>query len=121
MGQVVQSYRDLVVWQKGILLTKEVYLLTANFPDAEKYGLTNQMRRAAVSIPSNIAEGQGRRSMPDFRRFLHIALGSTAELDTQLIIAVELGYLTHESTIKANGLIVEIKKMLYTLIDKLTN
>ncbi|MBK8988498.1 MAG: four helix bundle protein [Chloroflexi bacterium] len=117
----MQSYRDLVVWQKSVLLTKEIYLLTANFPDAERYGLTNQMRRAAVSIPSNIAKGQGRRSAPDFRRFLHIALGSVAELDTQIVIAIELGYLTHENTIKANGLIIEIKKMLYTLIDKLTN
>ena len=121
MGQVVQSYRDLVVWQKSILLTKEVYLLTAVFPDAERYGLTNQMRRAAVSIPSNIAEGQGRRSAPDFRRFLHIALGSVAELDTQIVIAIELGYLTQAKTAKADGLIVEIKKMLYTLIDRLQN
>jgi four helix bundle protein len=79
------------------------------------------MRRAAVSIPSNIAEGQGRRSAADFRRFLHIALGSGAELDTQIVIATELGYLSLANIEKAMSLITEIKKMLYTLIDKLTN
>ncbi len=86
------SYRDLIVWQKGMLLCKEVYLLTQNFPKEEIYGLTSQMRRSVISIPSNIAEGRGRNSDKEFIRFLQIALGSIYELQTQLELAFELGY-----------------------------
>jgi len=85
------SYRDLVVWQKGILLVKEVYKVTGAFPSEEKYGLASQMRRAAVSIPSNIAEGQARRTTGELIQLLSNAEGSRAELDTQFVIAVELG------------------------------
>ncbi|MBI5934372.1 MAG: four helix bundle protein [Chloroflexi bacterium] len=96
MTETVRSYRELKVWQKGIELVKLVYGLTQGFPKSEIYGLASQMQRAAVSVPSNIAEGQGRQHTGEFRQFLYIALGSAAELDTQLIVAVELGYATAE-------------------------
>jgi four helix bundle protein len=88
------GYQDLLVWQKGILLVKLVYHLTRSFPADEKCGLTSQMRRAAVSIPSNIAEGQARHTRGEFVQFVSHAEGSNAELNTQLVISVELGYCT---------------------------
>ena len=91
-----QSYRDLIAWQKGIELVATIYRVTQLFPKEELYGLTAQLRRAAVSIPSNIAEGQGRKSKPEFRHFLHNAAGSLMELETQLTIAAVLGYLSRE-------------------------
>ena len=87
------GYRDLKVWKLGVEISLEVYRLTKDFPKDELYGLTSQIRRAAVSVPSNIAEGHARKSQKDFARFLNIAKGSLAELETQLIIASELGYL----------------------------
>jgi four helix bundle protein len=93
LEQRSRSYRDLRVWQEAIDFVKDIYLITAQFPSSEVYGLTNQIRRAAVSIPSNIAEGQGRHSIKEFRQFLGIALGSIAELETQLIICAQVGYL----------------------------
>jgi len=89
----VRSYRDLVVWQKSMALVTEVYRHTERFPRAEAFGLTAQLRRAAVSIPSNIAEGQGRLSTGEFKQFLGHARGSLLELETQILIAQELGYL----------------------------
>jgi four helix bundle protein len=117
--ETVQSYRDLIVWKKGIELVKMVYVLTGRFPKSETYGLASQMQRAAVSIPSNIAEGQGRKHTGEFRQFLHVALGSAAELDTQLTVAVDLGYATLENAQPLFDLILEIRKMTYTLIKKL--
>ena len=90
MDKKPQSYKDLVVWQKGISLAKETYRLTANFPGEEKFGLVSQMRRAAVSIPSNIAEGQARHTTGEFVQFISHAEGSTAELETQVILSIEL-------------------------------
>jgi four helix bundle protein len=90
LEQKSRSYRDLRVWQEAIDFVKDIYLITAQFPASEVYGLTNQIRRAAVSIPSNIAEGQGRHSIKEFRQFLGIALGSIAELETQLIISAQV-------------------------------
>jgi len=119
MTETVRSYRELKVWQKGIELVKMVYVLTQSFPKPEVYGLASQMQRAAVSIPSNIAEGQGRQHTKEFRQFLHIALGSAAELDTQVIVAVELGYSTTERAQPVLDLILEIRKMTYALINKL--
>jgi len=88
------DYRSLIVWQKSIALVRLVYQLTAQFPAEEKFGLTSQMRRAAVSIPSNIAEGQARRTTGDYIRFVSTAEGSLAELDTQLTIALDNWSLT---------------------------
>ena len=84
------GYKDLLVWQKGITLVKQIYQLTRNFPDEERFGLISQMRRAAVSVPSNIAEGQARHTTGEFIQSISHAEGSLAELDTQLIIAAEL-------------------------------
>jgi four helix bundle protein len=89
----INSYRDLKVWQLGVALTKEVYILTKNFPKHETYGLSSQMQTAVVSIPSNIAEGHARDSTQEFLRFITIALGSLAELETQLIVAEQLQYI----------------------------
>src|SRR3989338_2698991 len=88
----ILSYKDLVVWQKGIELVSLIYKISKRFPSEERFGLVSQMQRAAVSVPSNIAEGRGRRSRKDFIQFLYFALGSLAELDTQLIIAEKQGY-----------------------------
>ena len=89
----IRNYRDLIVWQEGIALAKEIYRVTRTFPASERSGLTSQLQRAAVSVPSNIAEGQSRRNSGEFRQFLFQALGSLAEVDTQLVLAHELGYL----------------------------
>ncbi|MDZ4656561.1 MAG: four helix bundle protein [Bythopirellula sp.] len=86
------GYQDLKVWQVGIQITRSVYQITATFPDSEKFGLTSQLRRCAVSIPSNIAEGHSRESKRELARFVSIARGSLAELETQLLIAKELGF-----------------------------
>jgi four helix bundle protein len=88
----IQSYRDLRVWQMGVDLVCQVYKVTATFPKSETYGLTSQIQRAAVSVPSNIAEGHARRSNREFNHFLSISLGSLAELETQLLIAGRLQY-----------------------------
>jgi four helix bundle protein len=111
------SYRDLVVWQKAIELVMLVYTLTKRFPKEEVFGLTSQIRRAAVSVPSNIAEGQGRLTKKDFRHFLGQARGSLLELETQLLIASKLGYL-EESGFRlflANS--GEVSRMLHRLIE----
>jgi len=110
------SYEDLVVWQKGIVLTKEVYAITKMFPEDERYGLVSQMRRSAVSIPSNIAEGQRRATRKDFSQFLRIAYGSTGELRTQFIIAKELGYINMAQSVQVFTHIDEIERMLGGLI-----
>ena len=92
----VQSYRELIVWRKSMALVKDVYLCTQDFPKSELYGLTSQLRRAAVSIPSNIAGGQGRFFKGEFKQFLGHARGSLLELETQILIAQQLGYLPAE-------------------------
>ncbi len=93
---VVQSYKDLDVWQKAVELVLSIYAATKEFPREELYGLTSQIRRAAVSVPSNIAEGRAKRSTKDFMRFLNIAYGSIAEVETQIIISHKLGYIEEE-------------------------
>ena len=102
-------------------LVDEIYSLTKNFPNEEIFGLTNQIRRSAVSIPSNISEGQGRGSKKDFERFLKIALGSAAELDTQMEIALRQEYLKKNEFIKMNEQVQEIRKILFGLIKTLNN
>jgi four helix bundle protein len=113
------DYKDLLVWQKGITLVKLIYQITQTFPAEEKFGLISQMRRAAVSVPSNIAEGQARHTTGEFVQFLSHAEGSVAELETELIIAVELGYCNLAQLPKALDLISELRKMLNALRRKL--
>jgi four helix bundle protein len=119
MNQSTQSYKDLIVWQKGIQLAKAIYKLTTSFPAEEKFGLISQMRRAAVSIPANIAEGQARRTTPEFIQFVTHAQGSTAELDTQIILAVELNFCPKKSALPMYELTDEIRRMLNALHRKL--
>ena len=114
-----KSYRDLVVWKRSIELVKETYKLMRFLPKEETYALSNQIRRAVVSIPSNIAEGNGRASSKDYARFLSMARGSKYELETQLLICVELCYLTQEQITHAMNLSEEIGRMLNVLIAKL--
>lgn len=110
------TYRDLLAWQKGIKLAKAVYELTANYPSDERFGLTNQMRRCSISIPSNIAEGFGRGSDKELVQFLYISLGSSNELDTQLIVSYELSFITEERFKGIEKLNNEVNKMLQSLI-----
>jgi four helix bundle protein len=114
-----QDYKDLIVWQKGIALAKLIYRLTQSFPSAEKFGLIAQMRRAAVSIPSNLAEGQARRTTGEFVQFISHAEGSVAELDTQLILSIELEVCEHARVAAAFELIGELRRMLNGLRRKL--
>jgi four helix bundle protein len=116
---MVKSYRDLKVWQRSIQLSLAIYRLTAEFPKEERFGLASQLQRAGVSVPSNIAEGYGRGSRKDYKQFLAIARGSTLEVQTQLIIAKELGYCKLETLKHAESLSEEVSKMLYALIQKL--
>ena len=114
----VSNYQKLIVWQKAMELTVGIFKLAEKLPKKEIYALSNQMRRAAVSIPSNIAEGHGRRYPREFVRFLLIARGSRAELETQLQLCVKVGYLTNADITETSKLISEIGKMLNTLIKR---
>ena len=113
------GYQDLLVWQKGIVLVKRIYQLTKGFPTEEKFGLVSRMRRAAVSVPSNLAEGQARHTTGEFIQFISHPEGSIAELDTQLIIAVELSYCERADVSDVVALIAELRKMLNGLRRKL--
>ena len=115
----VKSYKDLIVWQKAMDLVEMVYRATKTFPKEELYGLTNQLRRAVVSIPSNIAEGQARKSTAEFRNFLSIARGSLAEVETQLLIARRLSYINQQKLGAILSIQVEVNKMTNSLILKL--
>jgi four helix bundle protein len=112
----MKSFKEFVVWQKSVILCKKIYKETESFPKTEMYGLTSQMRRSSVSIPSNIAEGFRRGHQAEFIQFLRIAYGSTAELETQIIIAQDIGYLEDKKAQELNLLLEEIMKMLNTLI-----
>lgn len=118
MGEY-SSYKDLIVWKRGIELTKEVYRLVKLLPKEETYALSDQMRRAAVSIPSNIAEGQKRNTKKDFAQFLSIAAGSVAELDTQMTVCKEVGFISDEELSKGFALCEEIGRMLSSMIGKM--
>lgn len=115
----VRSFRDLIVWKKSLQLAVNVYRVTGGFPREELYGLTSQIRRCAVSVPSNIAEGQGRLTSGEFKQFLGIARGSNFELQTQLEIARALGIGDAKLIDEAEGLSHEVGKMIYALLDKL--
>jgi four helix bundle protein len=110
--QQVSSLKKLIVWQKSMDVVPLVYKATQKFPPEEKFGLASQMRRAAVSIPSNIAEGSGRNTKKDFLQCIHIALGSTSELETQVDIAYRLNYIDTQIHTALTDKIVEIKKIL---------
>jgi four helix bundle protein len=112
----LKFYKDLVAWQKAMDLVTEIYRVTRKFPKDELFGLTSQIRRAAVSIPSNIAEGQGHLSKGDFRRFLGHARGSLSELETQILIAQNLNYLTKDEATNFLDLIAEVGRILNGLI-----
>lgn len=116
---IIHSYKDLVVWQRAIELVVEVYTLTAKFPKEEIYGLSSQIKRAAVSIPSNIAEGRFRGSRKDFANFIKIAYGSGAELETQLLIAKKLSFGGKLDYNKVEALLSEVMKMLNIMSQKL--
>jgi len=109
-----KSFKDLVVWQKAYRLVLEIYKITKDFPKSETYGLAQQMRRAAVCLPSNIAEGYGRRHKTEYKQFLSIAYGSLSELETQYLLSIDLGY-TKKSDIIEN-LLKEVGSMLYRMI-----
>ncbi len=111
----MKEHTDLDVWQKSMDFVVDVYRQTRQFPQEERYGLTSQIRRSVISIPSNIAEGAARNSSKDFNKFLYIAMGSAAELETQLLIAERLGFL--KDTDRYQTEITAIKKMLYGLIN----
>lgn len=116
---MTKTYKELVVWQKSYQLSLLIYKLTSKFPKNEIYSLVSQMRRAVISIPSNIAEGYCRYSKKEYAQFLQIAFGSGAELETQLIIAKDLRYLSSNEHGQANELLIEVLKMLNSLVRKI--
>jgi four helix bundle protein len=116
---MARSYRDLLVWQKAKKLALDVYRATEAFPKPETYGMTSQVRRAAVSVVSNIAEGQGRLTRGEFRQFLGLSRGSLLELDTQLLLATELGYLEDKVSEALDGQIYQVLGLLDRLIRSL--
>ena len=115
----IKSYQDLIVWQKAMDLVVLVYQATRLFPKEELYGLTSQVRRAVVSIPSNLAEGHARKSRAEFLNFVSIAQGSRAEVETQIMIAVRLSYIHQDQAVPMQHLLLEIGKMLNTLKTRL--
>lgn len=115
----IKNFRELDIWKKGIELVKKVYKITEKFPNHELYGLTSQMRRCAVSVPSNVAEGFRRKYPKEFRQFLNIALGSLAELETQLVITKELEYFGNEDEKNLLELIDHLNRMITNLWKKL--
>lgn len=116
----IRSFRDLRVWQEGVELVKEVYGLCGRFPRDEQFGLGSQMKRAAISVPSNIAEGQARRHRAEYRQAVYVALGSLAELETQLVLARELSLTNEQSTSAILARIDHLRAMLLTLGRKLS-
>ena len=115
----MHNFKELKVWQLSRSLVKEIYAITADFPSAEKYGLVSQIRRCAVSIPTNIAEGSGRKTDKDFGHFLNISLGSAYELETLLILSFDVQLITEEQLENFSNRISEIQKMTFGLIKTL--
>ena len=120
-SEILKNYKELNVWQKSYELCLKIYRITAKFPNEERYGLISQIRRSAVSIPSNIAEGYGRKTTADYIRMLYISYGSVCELETQILLAGDLGFIEKGElgTIKKD--IAEIERMLKALIKSLEN
>jgi len=118
MGNI-KTHKDLIVWQKSVVFVTEIYKFTSSLPDNEKFGIISQLRRAAVSIPTNIAEGAARHSTKEFIQFIYISLGSVSEIDTLLLIVGNLKYSDVSELSKLNLQVDEIKKMLTALIKSL--
>lgn len=118
-GGAVGDYKDLIVWQKAFRLCKLVFALAARLPSEDKYGLGHQLRKSGVSIPSNVAEGNGRGTRKDYVKFLWIARGSACELETQLLLMLEIAELPESEFAEALSLVDECKKMLFSLIQSL--
>ena len=118
---MLKSFRDLKVWQKSYKLCLEVYRTTTKFPAEERYGLSSQIRRSAISVPSNIAEGYGRKTTTDYIRFLYISYGSICELETQIYLAGDLDFISKADLVPLKQTIAEIERMLKTLIKSLEN
>jgi four helix bundle protein len=119
MGPKVESYEDLIAWQKAYALVIEVYEVSKTFPADERFGLTQQVRRAAVSVPSNIAEGWGRNTRSDYARFVDVARGSVYELQTQLKLAAGLGYLSQQHNVLQS--VAEVERIINGLSNALKN
>lgn len=117
----MRNFHELTVWQKSHQLTIKMYQTTRNFPKEEIYGLISQMRRSSSSIPTNIAEGCGRNSTPEMKRFLTISSGSTSELEYQLLLARDLNYISETNYKELSDLAIEIRKMIYSFIKSIPN
>lgn len=115
----IKSYKDLIVWQRSMELAKEIFRLTAKFPKSELYGMVFQIRKSAVSICSNIAEGYGRKSHKEYCQFLAIAYGSALELETQLLLSKDLGFTNQNEFSRSESLLLEVLKMLNSITRKL--
>ncbi len=115
----MHNFKELIVWQKARKLVKEIYLILKSFPDEEKYGIVSQIKRASISIPANIAEGAGRNTDNDFCRFLDIANGSSYELETLIILSLDLDFLKESDYNNLINEIEEIQKMIYSLRNKI--
>jgi four helix bundle protein len=118
---MLRNYKDLKVWQRSYELCLEIYRVTKGFPKEERYGLTSQIRRAAASVPSNIAEGYGRKTTPEYIKFLYVAYGSNCELETQILLSGDLGYIETDKLKKLQNEIGEVERMLKALIKSLEN
>jgi four helix bundle protein len=116
---MLRNYKELKVWQKSYQLCLEIYRITRGFPGEEKYGLISQIRRAAVSVPSNIAEGYGRKTTREYIRSLYLAYGSNCELETQILLSSDLGYMKAQEKEGLQGNIGEVERMLKALIKSL--
>ena len=117
----MKNFKELKVWQRGMEVIENVYQLTSEFPPNERFNLVSQMNRSSISIPSNIAEGSSRQSNVDSKRFLEIALGSSFELETQIIAVKRIGLTNDDMTATVESQLTEVQKMLHTLIRKLSN
>ncbi|MCU0541076.1 MAG: four helix bundle protein [Oscillatoriaceae cyanobacterium Prado104] len=117
----IRDFKDLIIWQQGIDIAEKCYLLTKHFPAEERYGMIQQIRRASSSIPANIAEGYGRRSAGDYKRFLNIAQGSVNELETHLILSARVGLCTDKEIQSIIDSLKEESKMIISIIHKLNN
>ena len=117
----MHRYKELKAWELSISIVTDIYKITEKFPRQEQFGLTNQIRRAAVSIPSNIAEGAGKNTTGDFKRFLSIAMGSCNEVETQLIISKELGYIESQNFVQVEDKLIRVQNMLFNLHKSLRN